>query len=94
MQAARARLGSELGEVDALRAAEDPAAELAAQARLLLAAPHQGRAPVLGSHEELDAHALGALTRALTELEELAPAHPKPSGAELIELLETLEVPS
>jgi ATP-dependent helicase/DNAse subunit B len=93
MQAARARLGSELGEIDALRAAEDPAAELAAQARRLLAAPHQGRAPVLGSHEELDAHALGTLTRALTELEELAPAHPKPTGAELIELLETLEVP-
>jgi len=93
MQAARARLGFELGEIDALRAAEDPAAELAAQARRLLAAPHLGRAPVLGSHEELDAHALGALTRALTELEELAPAHPRPTGAELIELLETLEVP-
>ena len=45
MQAARARLGSELGEIDALRAAEDPAAELAAQARRLLAAPHQGSAP-------------------------------------------------
>jgi ATP-dependent helicase/DNAse subunit B len=90
MAAARARLGSELPEIDALRAAEDPAAELAAQARRLLAAPHQGLAPVLGADEELDAHALGALTRALTELDELGE---KPTGAELIDLLETLEVP-
>ena len=93
MAAARARLGSELPEIDALHVAEDPAAELAAQARRLLATPYEGRAPVLGTDEELDAHALGALTRALSELEELAPADPKPTAAELIELLETLEVP-
>jgi ATP-dependent helicase/DNAse subunit B len=90
MAAARARLGSELGEIDKLRAAVDPAAELATQARRLLAAPHQGRAPVLAAGEELDAHALGALMRALGELEEL---DERPTGAELIELLETLEVP-
>jgi ATP-dependent helicase/DNAse subunit B len=90
MAAARARLGSELPEIDALRVAEDPGAELAAQARRLLAAPHRGRAPVLGTDEELDAHALGALTRALTELDELGET---PTGAELIDLLETLEVP-
>ena len=93
MAAARARLGSELPEIDALHVAEDPAAELAAQARRLLATPYEGRAPVLGTDEELDAHALGALARALGELEELAPADPKPTAAELIELLETLEVP-
>ena len=93
MAAARARLGSELPEIDALHVAEDPAAELAARARRLLATPYERRAPVLGTDEELDAHALGALTRALSELEELAPAHPKPTAAELIELLETLEVP-
>ncbi len=94
MSAARARLGSDVGEIDALRAAEDPAAELVFQARRLLAAPHRGRAAVLRPEEELDARALGTLTRALTELEELDPAHlEKPTGAELIELLETLEVP-
>ena len=59
MAAARARLGSELPEIDALHVAEDPAAELAAQARRLLATPYEGRAPVLGTDEELDAHALG-----------------------------------
>ena len=90
MRAARARLDADLGEIDALRDAEDPAKELAAQARRLLAAPHQNRAPVFGTHEELDAHALGALTRALAELEELGE---NPTATELIELLETLEVP-
>jgi ATP-dependent helicase/DNAse subunit B len=88
--AARAMLASELPEIDALRAAEDPAAELASQARRLLAAPHRGQAPVLGKDEELDAHAVGALTRALTELDELGE---KPTAGELIELLDTLEVP-
>ncbi len=73
LAAARARLGSELGEIEALRAAEDPAAELASQARRLMAAPHRGLAPVLGAEEQLDAHALGALTRALTELEDWLP---------------------
>jgi ATP-dependent helicase/DNAse subunit B len=95
---ARARLGFELDEIDALRGAEDPAAELARQARRLLTAPHRGRASVLGSDEELDARALGALTRGLGELEELDsaqsdPTNPyRPSGGELIGLLETLEV--
>ncbi len=89
---AQARLGFELGEIDALRAAEDPAAELARQARRLLAAPHRGLAPVLGASEELDAHALATLVRGLGELEELGPTHPTLSGGELIELLETLEV--
>jgi len=90
MQAARARLDADLGEIDKLRAAEDPAKELAAQARRLLAAPHQAKAPVLGTHEQLDAHALGALIRALGELNDLEES---PTATELIELLETLEVP-
>ncbi len=86
---ARARLRFGLPEIDALRAAEDPAAELCAGARRLLAAPHRNRAPVLDPAEQLDARAVGALVRALAELEELGE---KLSGAELIELLETLEV--
>jgi ATP-dependent helicase/DNAse subunit B len=79
----------ELGEIDVLREAPDPGTELVRQARLLLAAPHRGQAPVLSAEEELDARALGMLTRALAELEELSE---RPSGAELIELLETLEI--
>ncbi|HUB75639.1 MAG TPA: hypothetical protein VL977_01220, partial [Solirubrobacteraceae bacterium] len=89
---ARARLPEwlQLGEIDALRSAPDPGPELARHARRLLAAPHRGLAPILGDEEELDARAVGALTRALAELEEL---DEHPSGAELIELLETLELP-
>jgi ATP-dependent helicase/DNAse subunit B len=99
------RLGLEVPEIEALRAAEDPAAELTRHARRLLSAPHRGGpAPILGADEELDAHALGALVRALDELRELDAAQPSPaqpsrahpsgtpSGAELIELLESLEV--
>ena len=43
------------------RAREDPAAELARQARRLFAAPHRGRAPVVDHAEELDAHALATM---------------------------------
>ena len=88
---ARARTGLELPEIDALRAAADPAAALAEHALRLLAAPHRRQAPVLTPDEELDARAVGALTHALAELDELGDT---PTSAELIELLETLEVPS
>ncbi len=89
---ARARLprGLELDEIDALRTASDQTAELVHQAQRLLVAPHRGEAPVLGPDEEVDARALGALTRALAELEEL---NEQSSGPELIDLLETLEIP-
>jgi ATP-dependent helicase/DNAse subunit B len=86
---ARSRLGFDLPEIVALRAAADPAAELCGNARRLLAAPHRLRAPLLDAAEQLDARAVGALVRALAELEELGE---RLSGAELIELLETLEV--
>ena len=85
----RARLGWRLEELESLRAADDPAGELARQARGLLAAPHRGRAPMLGSREELDARALAALQAALAELGEVGE---QPSGAELLELLDQLEV--
>jgi ATP-dependent helicase/DNAse subunit B len=78
-----------LDELDALHGAEDPAAELARQARQLLAAAHRGQAPLLGEDGELDARAVGATVRALAELEEL---DDRPSAPELIELLETLEI--
>jgi len=91
MAEARARTDLGLPEIDQLKTAEDPATALAEHARRLLAAPHRLKAPVLTPDEELDARAVGALSRALAELDELGET---PTGPELIELLETLEVPS
>ncbi len=79
----------DLRELDLLRTAEDPGAELARQARSLLTAPHRAKAPVLDPTAELDARVVGALTHALDELEEIGD---RPTGQELIELLETLEI--
>ncbi len=89
----RARLPRELelDEIDALRTAPEQAAELVRQAQRLLAAPHRGKAPVFDPDEELDARTVGALTRALAEFEEL---NEHLSATELIELLETLEIPA
>ena len=88
---ARSRHGLSLEEVDALRTAEDPGEELARHARRLLAAPHRGQAPLLDPSEALDARAVGALERALAELAEVDET---PTGKELIDLLEDLEVPA
>jgi ATP-dependent helicase/DNAse subunit B len=87
---ARERLGWNLREIDALRAADDPAAELARQGRRLLAAQGAGTAPVLEGEQQLDARALAAMLRALGELEQIGE---RLSGPELIELLERLELP-
>ena len=86
---ARGRLGWALGEIDSLRSASAPPVELAWQARRLFAAPHRGGTPQLSPGEELDATALATLLRALAELTELGEHL---SGAELIQLLEELEV--
>ena len=86
---ARERLSFELDEIDALRDASDPVAELVRHGRRLLAAPHRGVAALLDAGEQLDAGALAALVRALDELEEL---RERLSGRELIELLERLEL--
>jgi ATP-dependent helicase/DNAse subunit B len=87
---ARPELAHALAEIDALRVADDPGAELAHHAARLFAAPHRGTAPLLDATEELEAHAVGALERALAELAELGET---PSKSELIELLEKLELP-
>jgi ATP-dependent helicase/DNAse subunit B len=87
---AREQLGWTLAEIDAVASAADQASELAVQARRLFASPHRGRAPVVGPSEELDAHALSAMLRALGELDELGETL---GGAELIELLAGLSVP-
>jgi ATP-dependent helicase/DNAse subunit B len=86
---ARERLGFALQEIDALRAAPDPAAELVRHGRRLLAAPHRMSAAVLDDEEEFDARALAAMLSAVAELDELGD---RVSGPELIDLLEGLEV--
>jgi ATP-dependent helicase/nuclease subunit B len=78
---ARERLNLRLREIDEF--------ELEYQARRLFTAPHRGTAAVLGPDEQLDARALSALTRALSELADVGD---RPSGTELVELLENLRI--
>jgi hypothetical protein len=85
---AQAALGWRLEELDALRAAEDPGAELVQRGRELLAAGHPAGTP-LDAEGELDARALGRLAGAL---EELSAVGERPGIAELPGLLETLRV--
>jgi PD-(D/E)XK nuclease superfamily len=92
LDGAAGELGRQLGEIDALRSSPDPAGDLERHARRLLAAPQRMQAPVLGPDEELDAHALAALVKALAELEELGGLGEGLTGSELLELLERLEV--
>jgi ATP-dependent helicase/DNAse subunit B len=87
---ARERLGFAVTEIDELRSARHPAAELARHARRLQAAPHRGAAKTLDQSERLDALALAVLVEAVSELDDLGEAVP---GAELVALLERLEVP-
>ncbi len=86
---ARARLGWQLEEIDALRAAADPLGELARHARRLFALPYRGAAPQLEGAEQLDARALATLLHACEELAELGRALPR---AEVLELLDELPV--
>jgi PD-(D/E)XK nuclease superfamily len=86
---ARARVSLRLGEIDALRDAIDPAAELARQGSRLLAAHGRASAPVLDGVDELDARALAGMLRAFDELGALGE---RPSGDGLIDLLERLEI--
>jgi ATP-dependent helicase/DNAse subunit B len=86
---ARELLGWNLGELEAVR--RDPFAELARQARRMLAAPVREQAVVFGAAEALDARALGVLVRGLGELEALGE---RPGGHELIALLSELPVPA
>ncbi|MBV9607774.1 MAG: exodeoxyribonuclease V subunit gamma [Solirubrobacterales bacterium] len=82
--------GFALEDLDALRAAEGAGSELVRQARGMLSAWNGGRAPVFDAVEQLDATAVGALERALAELAEVGDT---PTGGELVELLERLELP-
>jgi ATP-dependent helicase/DNAse subunit B len=86
---AAAVLGLRLEEIDGLRGAREPAAELARHARRLFAAPRRGQAATLDAVEELDARALATVLGALDELAEIGEV---PPAAELIETLAALEV--
>ncbi len=88
---ALARLDWELAEIDSLRDAEDPGAELAWQARRLFASPYRGRAAELDAAGRRDATAVAVLIGALDELGDLGE---RPSGPELLSLLDELEVPT
>jgi ATP-dependent helicase/DNAse subunit B len=91
---ARDRFPLELPELDALRTAQDPSAELAHQARRLLERPWLHQAPQLAPDAELDARAAVAAVSAVDELAELDPPTPLPTRpADLLEQLESLEVP-
>jgi len=85
----RAAAGLRLGEIDSLRAAGDPASELARQTRRLLAAPHQKLGACLDTVWEREARAAGAVLEALNELGEL---EDRPAREELLELLGELRV--
>jgi RecB family exonuclease len=86
---ARRALGWALPELEAVRAAPEPLAELCILARRLFAAPHAAAAPILTRAEELDARALATLDRARAELAEVGG---ELSGPRLIELLGELPV--
>jgi RecB family exonuclease/superfamily I DNA/RNA helicase len=89
--AARARLGWNLTQIDAVAVAADPGAELCRLARRMFAAPHRRAAALLDPDEALDAHALAALETAVAELSELG-RHLDGAGA--LELLDELVVVS
>ena len=86
---AAAALGLRMEEIDGLRDARDPVAELARHARRLFAAPRRGAAVTLDDVEELDARALATVLDALEELADLGEPLPP---SELIDTLAALEV--
>jgi ATP-dependent helicase/DNAse subunit B len=86
---AAARLPRALPELEILRDATDPLAELGVRAGAMLSIAHRGSAAVLGPDEELDARAVATMLRAN---EELAPLGEGVEAAELIELLAALPV--
>ncbi|HLY50976.1 MAG TPA: PD-(D/E)XK nuclease family protein [Solirubrobacteraceae bacterium] len=87
---ARERLSFGVDEIDAVRDARHPGAELVRVARRLQAGPHRRQAAVLDDPEAVDARALSVLMGALGEVQELGGELPR---HELLELLERLEVP-
>ncbi len=86
---AAARLDVALPELAAIAAADDPAAELAGQARRLLAADAGGGAPIFDAAAELDARACAAV---LSGVDQLRALEPHTAAPELIAWLAELPV--
>jgi ATP-dependent helicase/DNAse subunit B len=85
-----AELRAALEAVHRLREETEPITVLTDHVRLLLAAPHRGRARLLGSAQELDARAASAVISALAEIQQLDGA--RVPAVELIELLDGVQV--
>jgi len=79
-----------LAQIERLRLASERLTAVGAGTRALLAAPHRGEAPTLDGSQQQDAWAAAAVFQALDELEQLGGAI---TSAELIELLDGLQVP-
>lgn len=85
-------LRAALALLDRLRLGADRPAAVVEAVRALMAAPHRGSARVLDPAEQQDARAAAVVLEALAELQQLDGGW-SPTGVELIELLEGLQVP-
>lgn len=91
LRASGSALGAALAEIERLRLASDRLEGLAESTRALIAAPHRGQAAMLSGPEQLDARAAAVVFAALEELGQIDEG--RPAAAELVELLDGLQVP-
>ncbi|HEX3618340.1 MAG TPA: PD-(D/E)XK nuclease family protein [Solirubrobacteraceae bacterium] len=91
LRASGTTLGAAFAEIERLRLASERFEAVAESTRSLIAAPHRGQAPLLGAAERLDARAASVVFTALDELGQLDEG--RLAAAELVELLEGLQVP-
>jgi ATP-dependent helicase/DNAse subunit B len=92
LRASGSTLGVAFAEIERLRLASERFEAVAESARGLIAAPHRGQAPLLGTAEQLDARAASVVFTALDELGQLGEG--RLAAAELVEFLEGLQVPA
>jgi ATP-dependent helicase/DNAse subunit B len=85
-------LRTAFAEIERLRLAPERLDGLRESVRALLAAPHRGRAAVLGGDEQQDARAAAVVFGALEQLGQLEEG--RLAAAELVELLQGLRVPA
>ncbi len=84
-----------MASLQQVRLASDRLAAISESTRWLLAAPHRGTAPVSDAGAQQDAHAAAVVFAAIEQLQALGPLGGEPApAAELIEVLEGLEVPA
>ena len=84
-------LRAAFAEIERLRLAADRLGAISDSARRLLASAHMGHAPVLDLAEQQDARAAAVVFDALEQLRQIEEG--RPPAAELVELLEGLQVP-